>query len=249
MSDETPSDLEPVASTKKCRDCGESIQKDASLCHHCSAYQRPILNGLKHVGFFLAVFSLIASTLTYFWNNTEGLRYYLCGDDKIELLSLKSSDRLAVANVGDGPLIVLHLRLTSSFEGTTYSNVIEIQQQVEKGKTLVVRIGEQEPAARTPSSADSGSSNTRQIVRQLFDPQSPALAQLREAEDGKISTFPARGCLYLLAPKRDKRFEHCFDLVGVPLVVATSPRSSSQNQDADAGSLQSPTPAPPETSP
>lgn len=255
MSEELQADSEPASSKKRCRDCGESIQQDASLCPHCSAYQRPVLNGLKHIGFFLAAFSLIASTLTYFWNNTEGLRYCLWGEDKIELLSLKSSDRLAVANIGDGPLIVLHLKLTSSFEGTPYSNVIEIQQQVEKGKTLVVKIGEQEPAARTPPSTDSeqgddsASKRNREAIRQLFDLQSPALAQLREAEAGKITTFPASGCLYLLAPRRDRRFEHCFDLVGVPLVAANSQLGTSQNQDTGPSVSSAPTPAPPETPP
>lgn len=221
----------------QCRLCKEEIKPGAKLCRYCSSYQAPWREWLRHSGIALALVSFILSALAYTWNQTAPLRYWLCGTDNLELLSIKTDHKVTFANSGDGKIFVEQLLITSTTP--PYSKVLELHEQLSPRSVRTFEIGQQEPAsAAVALTAEEWSQilsghSTDPFVPIFYEPDSPALDILRRNIGTELPTFTAQACIRAQIVWRNEAREFCFELVGAPFkAIDAKPLNEVASPDA-----------------
>ena len=105
-----------MSGTKPCLYCGSEIAIGATVCSVCKNYQSKWRNGVVFAGGAVGLITLLVSGLAFTVDRLSLAYKNLIWQDRINVLRLVKAGgylELAVANIGDGPIFISEIVITS----------------------------------------------------------------------------------------------------------------------------------------
>ena len=119
-----------------CRHCLFEIPKGARVCTHCKQDQSRLRSSVAAISATAAAVSVVGAALSYIITSAPQVRKAILWKDSVEVLQYSSRTGLIVANTGDGPIHLSHIRLTAKKPDGThlFIRTVQISEVVESGK-------------------------------------------------------------------------------------------------------------------
>lgn len=202
----------PSGTLKRCTACAEQIQQEATLCHHCSSYQKKWKNWMPQIGAAIALLTFVASVLLSASDHIQ--RIYLGA--KISVLSLSPS-QFTILNDGGEEVLVQYLEIRS--ERPICRFVKEINQLIPKGAVSKIPLGG--PGGAVPNQANLVGEKVPKGYAPAFHLKGGAtLSTMKESLDRSV-TFPGSATLsYRSTRSPDKKTER-FAVEGILIKLST----------------------------
>jgi hypothetical protein len=127
--------------TTHCRHCLQDILKGARTCTHCKKDQSRLLSTIGTISALAASISVVGAATSYIIKSAPQVRSTIAWEDKVLVLQFTSRKGLSIANVGDGPVHLSHVRLTANKSNGAhiFTRTIQIDEVVETGKFSSVK--------------------------------------------------------------------------------------------------------------
>ncbi|MBL0918088.1 MAG: hypothetical protein IBJ14_05260 [Hydrogenophaga sp.] len=120
-----------------CRHCLQEINAGASICMHCRQHQSRWTSALTVASTAAAAVSVVGAAITYVVSTLPELRKMARWDDSVEVLQFTTRKGLSIANSGDGPIYVSHLKLKAAYPDGRhlFTRTVQIDQEIERRKS------------------------------------------------------------------------------------------------------------------
>jgi hypothetical protein len=93
----------------QCIECKENISRAASICIHCSSFQKRWKNTLKYIASIIAIVVVTGTFLVWLVSMLPSIRKIICWKDDVRVIGLNSLGSTIVGNFGDGPIFLSHI--------------------------------------------------------------------------------------------------------------------------------------------
>lgn len=215
---------------KLCIACKKAIHPDANYCPECSSFQAGWKNTLRYLATMSAALSLFIAALYYVVVNTYGGYKAMAWEDEVKVLSLKSTDGITIANIGDGNIYISHL----NYKSLPIANMItkdigfesnrRIDSVLPKGQVLRYELSETIPYPYDIVHSKSDS-EWRELLQRAFKTKDKCVSRIIYLRDGpslllkpfagiNINTFKAEAVLHYYSIEKGKNMELTIPVVG-----------------------------------
>jgi hypothetical protein len=89
--------------------CKSEIPQKTTPCPICSCFQKNWMNRLRYLATISAAITLISAAV-YFIRSVPEIVKIITWKDDIQVLSLKTTSRITLANIGEGDVFITNLR-------------------------------------------------------------------------------------------------------------------------------------------
>ncbi len=216
---------------KLCIACKKTIHPDANYCPECSSFQAGWKNTLRYIATISAALSLFIAALFYIVENTYEGYIAIAWEDEIKVLSLKSTDGITIANIGDGNIYISHLNYKSLpiasmvTEDIGFQSNRRIDSVLPKGQVLRYELSETIPYPYDIVHSKSDSewrellqraykTKDKCVSRIIYLRDGPSLSLLKSSVGINLNTFKAEADLYYYSIEKGKNMKHTIPVVG-----------------------------------
>lgn len=142
---------EELPSGSACLVCGSSLQPRAEKCPECGSYQRVWKNHLTYFSAVAGGLSLLAAAAAYVVGARADIRKFFAWRDEAVVLVFESdyatwSHNIAVANTGDGEIVLLGATYFTLPDRQGSSKSVAFTETVAPGKVVISKIDRELPS-------------------------------------------------------------------------------------------------------